>query len=107
MSQLAQAHTGGDATCNSRQDGLMSQLLSVIQLQVCLIICETKLASRYARQRSVSRIIRSHVMASPFALSNRAADVRPGCKTRRIAPTLRQVTDLVYARTSEYFQTFM
>ncbi|GFO32876.1 hypothetical protein PoB_005938100 [Plakobranchus ocellatus] len=31
----------------------------------------------------------------------RDIDVRPGCKTQRIAPTLRQVADLVCARTKE------
>ncbi|GFO40498.1 hypothetical protein PoB_006700300 [Plakobranchus ocellatus] len=46
-------------------------------------------------------------MAPPFPLSNRATDVRPGCKTQRIAPTLRQVADLVCAPTNEreYFKT--
>ncbi|GFO05881.1 hypothetical protein PoB_003238600 [Plakobranchus ocellatus] len=46
-------------------------------------------------------------MAPPFPLSNTATDVRPGCKTQRIAPTLRQVADLVCARTKEreYFKT--
>ncbi|GFO42036.1 hypothetical protein PoB_006854100 [Plakobranchus ocellatus] len=46
-------------------------------------------------------------MAHPFPLSNRATDVRPGCKTQRIAPTLRQVADLVCTRTKEreYFKT--
>ncbi|GFN76091.1 hypothetical protein PoB_000259700 [Plakobranchus ocellatus] len=46
-------------------------------------------------------------MALPFPLSDRASDVRPGCKTHRIAPTLRQVADLVCARTKEreYFKT--
>ncbi|GFN77806.1 hypothetical protein PoB_000431200 [Plakobranchus ocellatus] len=46
-------------------------------------------------------------MAPPFLLSDRAADVRPGCKTQRIAPTLRQVAELVCARTKEreYFKT--
>ncbi|GFN78133.1 hypothetical protein PoB_000463900 [Plakobranchus ocellatus] len=46
-------------------------------------------------------------MAPPFPLSNRASDVRPGCKTQRIAPTLRQVADLVCAPTKEreYFKT--
>ncbi|GFO46993.1 hypothetical protein PoB_007349800 [Plakobranchus ocellatus] len=29
-------------------------------------------------------------MAPPFPLCNRATDIRPGCKTQRIAPTLRQ-----------------
>ncbi|GFN96250.1 hypothetical protein PoB_002275600 [Plakobranchus ocellatus] len=29
-------------------------------------------------------------MASPFPLSKRFADARPGCKTQKIAPTLRQ-----------------
>ncbi|GFN80730.1 hypothetical protein PoB_000723600 [Plakobranchus ocellatus] len=29
-------------------------------------------------------------MAPHFPLSNKGADVRPGCKTQRIAPTLRQ-----------------
>ncbi|GFO41355.1 hypothetical protein PoB_006786000 [Plakobranchus ocellatus] len=29
-------------------------------------------------------------MAPPFLLSNRATDVRPSCKTQRIAPTFRQ-----------------
>ncbi|GFO41095.1 hypothetical protein PoB_006760000 [Plakobranchus ocellatus] len=37
----------------------------------------------------------------PFPFSNRATDVRPGCKTQRIAPTLRQVADLLCARTKE------
>ncbi|GFN98081.1 hypothetical protein PoB_002458700 [Plakobranchus ocellatus] len=46
-------------------------------------------------------------MAPPFSLSNRATDVRPGCKTQKIAPTLRQAADLVCARTKEreYFKT--
>ncbi|GFO18564.1 hypothetical protein PoB_004506900 [Plakobranchus ocellatus] len=59
------------------------------------------------RAATVSRIMRGHVMAPPFPLSNRAADVRPVCKTQRIAPTLRQVADLVCARTKEieYCQT--
>ncbi|GFO05399.1 hypothetical protein PoB_003190400 [Plakobranchus ocellatus] len=37
----------------------------------------------------------------------RASDVRPGCKTQRIAPTIEQVADLVCARTKEreYFKT--
>ncbi|GFO22253.1 hypothetical protein PoB_004875800 [Plakobranchus ocellatus] len=43
--------------------------------------------------------MRDHVMAPPFPLSNRATDVRPGCKTEKIAPTLRQAADLVCART--------
>ncbi|GFO28629.1 hypothetical protein PoB_005513400 [Plakobranchus ocellatus] len=34
--------------------------------------------------------MRGHVMASPFRLSNRATDVRPCCKTQRIAQMLRQ-----------------
>ncbi|GFO01468.1 hypothetical protein PoB_002797300 [Plakobranchus ocellatus] len=55
----------------------------------------------------VSRIMRGHVMAAPFPLSDRASDVRPGCKTQRIAPTLRQVADLMCARIKEreYFKT--
>ncbi|GFO14145.1 hypothetical protein PoB_004065000 [Plakobranchus ocellatus] len=57
------------------------------QLHVGLIICVTKLA---LCATTVSRIMRGHVMAPPFPLPNRAADVRPGCKTQRIAPTLRQ-----------------
>ncbi|GFO09472.1 hypothetical protein PoB_003597700 [Plakobranchus ocellatus] len=46
-------------------------------------------------------------MAPPFPLSNRATEVRPDCKTQRIAPTLRQVADLVCACTKEreYFKT--
>ncbi|GFN94782.1 hypothetical protein PoB_002128800 [Plakobranchus ocellatus] len=40
-------------------------------------------------------------MATPYPLSNRATDVRPGCKTQRIVPTLRQVADLVCAPTKE------
>ncbi|GFN83020.1 hypothetical protein PoB_000952600 [Plakobranchus ocellatus] len=46
-------------------------------------------------------------MAAPFPLSDRASDVRPGCKTQRIAPTLRQVADLMCARIKEreYFKT--
>ncbi|GFO17290.1 hypothetical protein PoB_004379500 [Plakobranchus ocellatus] len=55
----------------------------------------------------VSRIMRGHVMAAPFPLSDRASDVRPGCKTQRIAPTLPQVADLMGARIKEreYFKT--
>ncbi|GFO44634.1 hypothetical protein PoB_007113900 [Plakobranchus ocellatus] len=51
--------------------------------------------------------MRGHLMAAPFPLSDRASDVRPGCKTQRIAPTLRQVADLLCARTKEreYFKT--
>ncbi|GFN80799.1 hypothetical protein PoB_000730500 [Plakobranchus ocellatus] len=46
-------------------------------------------------------------MAPPFPLSNKATDVRPGCKTQRIASTLRQVANLVCARIKEreYFKT--
>ncbi|GFN78130.1 hypothetical protein PoB_000463600 [Plakobranchus ocellatus] len=46
-------------------------------------------------------------MAPPFPLSDRATDVRPGCKTQRIDATLRQVADLVCALTKErgYFKT--
>ncbi|GFO41291.1 hypothetical protein PoB_006779600 [Plakobranchus ocellatus] len=46
-------------------------------------------------------------MAPPFPLSDRASDVRPGCKTQRIVPTLRQVADLMCARIKEreYFKT--
>ncbi|GFN80896.1 hypothetical protein PoB_000740200 [Plakobranchus ocellatus] len=53
------------------------------------------------RAAAVSRIMRGHVLAPPFPLSNRATDVRPGCKTKRIAPTLRQVADLMCAHTKE------
>ncbi|GFO39738.1 hypothetical protein PoB_006624300 [Plakobranchus ocellatus] len=42
------------------------------------------------RAATVSRIMRDHLMAPHFPFSNKAADVRPGCKTQRIAPTLRQ-----------------
>ncbi|GFO20678.1 hypothetical protein PoB_004718300 [Plakobranchus ocellatus] len=51
--------------------------------------------------------MRGHVMAALFPLSNRATDVRPGCKTQRIAQTLRQVADLMCARIKErdYFKT--
>ncbi|GFO43207.1 hypothetical protein PoB_006971200 [Plakobranchus ocellatus] len=51
--------------------------------------------------------MRGNVISPPFPLSDRATDVRPGCKTQRIAPTLRQVADLVCARTKErdYFKT--
>ncbi|GFN99091.1 hypothetical protein PoB_002559700 [Plakobranchus ocellatus] len=51
--------------------------------------------------------MRVHVMAPSFPLSNRATDLRPGYKIQRIAPTLRQVADLVCARTKEreYFKT--
>ncbi|GFN86364.1 hypothetical protein PoB_001287000 [Plakobranchus ocellatus] len=46
-------------------------------------------------------------MAAPFPLSDRASDVIAGCKTQRIAPTLRQVADLVCSRIKEreYFKT--
>ncbi|GFN81584.1 hypothetical protein PoB_000809000 [Plakobranchus ocellatus] len=47
---------------------------------------------------AVSTIMLGHVIAPSFPLSNRATDVRPGCKTQRIAPTLRQVADLMCAR---------
>ncbi|GFO34698.1 hypothetical protein PoB_006120300 [Plakobranchus ocellatus] len=59
------------------------------------------------RAATVSRIMRGHVMAAPFPLSVRASDVRPGCKTQRIAPTIRQVADLLCAhmREREYFKT--
>ncbi|GFO09524.1 hypothetical protein PoB_003602900 [Plakobranchus ocellatus] len=59
------------------------------------------------RAATVSRIMRGHVMAAPFPLSNRATDIRPGCKTQRIAPSLRQVADLMCARIKEreYFKT--
>ncbi|GFN94837.1 hypothetical protein PoB_002134300 [Plakobranchus ocellatus] len=45
-------------------------------------------------------------MAPP--LSNRAVDERQGCNRQSIAPTLRQVADLMCARTKEieYFQTY-
>ncbi|GFN82881.1 hypothetical protein PoB_000938700 [Plakobranchus ocellatus] len=48
-------------------------------------------------------------MAPLFPLSNRATDVRPGCKAQKIAPTLGQVADLVCARMKEreYFKTFI
>ncbi|GFO15446.1 hypothetical protein PoB_004195100 [Plakobranchus ocellatus] len=51
--------------------------------------------------------MRGHVMAAPFPLSDRASDVRPGCKTQRIAPTLREVANLMCARIKEreYFKT--
>ncbi|GFN75962.1 hypothetical protein PoB_000246800 [Plakobranchus ocellatus] len=59
------------------------------------------------RAATVSRIMRGHVMAAPFPLSDRTSDVRPGCKTQRIAPTLRQVADLMCAHIieREYFKT--
>ncbi|GFO04315.1 histone-lysine N-methyltransferase SETMAR [Plakobranchus ocellatus] len=59
------------------------------------------------RAATVSRIMRGHVMALPFPLSNRASDVRPGCKTHRTASTLRQMADLVCAspKEREYFKT--
>ncbi|GFN73743.1 hypothetical protein PoB_000024900 [Plakobranchus ocellatus] len=59
------------------------------------------------REATVSRIMSGHVMAPHIPLSNRVTDVRPSCKTQRIAPTLRQVADLVCARTRvrEYFKT--
>ncbi|GFN87726.1 tetraspanin [Plakobranchus ocellatus] len=46
-------------------------------------------------------------MALLFPLSNRATDLGSGCKTQMIATTLRQVADLVCARTKEreYFKT--
>ncbi|GFN77167.1 hypothetical protein PoB_000367300 [Plakobranchus ocellatus] len=50
------------------------------------------------RAATVTRIMRGHVMAVPFPLSDRASDVRPGCKTQRTAPTLRQVADLMCSR---------
>ncbi|GFN78599.1 hypothetical protein PoB_000510500 [Plakobranchus ocellatus] len=84
----------------------MSQLLSATHRQVSLIICVT-LTGLVILAATVSRIMRGHVMAPPFPLSDRATDVRPGCKSQRIAPTLRQVADLVCALTKEreYFKT--
>ncbi|GFO11521.1 hypothetical protein PoB_003802600 [Plakobranchus ocellatus] len=38
----------------------------------------------------VRRIMRGNVMAAPFPFSNRATNVRPGCRTQKTAPTLRQ-----------------
>ncbi|GFO27292.1 hypothetical protein PoB_005379700 [Plakobranchus ocellatus] len=51
--------------------------------------------------------MRGHVTAPPFPLSDRASDVRPGCKTQKIALTLRQVAVLMCARIKEreYFKT--
>ncbi|GFO06942.1 hypothetical protein PoB_003344700 [Plakobranchus ocellatus] len=82
----------------------MSQLLCATHRQVSLIICVTRLVIRAA---TVSRIMHGDVMELIFPLSNRATDVRPGCKTQRIAHTLRQVADLVCALTKEreYFKT--
>ncbi|GFO27136.1 hypothetical protein PoB_005364100 [Plakobranchus ocellatus] len=59
------------------------------------------------RAATVSRIMRGHVMAPPFPLSNRVTDVRSCCKTQRIASAIRQVADLVCACTKErdYFKT--
>ncbi|GFO47772.1 hypothetical protein PoB_007427700 [Plakobranchus ocellatus] len=59
------------------------------------------------RAATVSRIMCGHVMEAPFPLSDRVSDVRPGCKTQRIAPTLRQVADVMCARITEreYFKT--
>ncbi|GFO40737.1 hypothetical protein PoB_006724200 [Plakobranchus ocellatus] len=53
--------------------------------------------------------MRGHVMAAPVPLSDRASDVRSGCKTQRITPTLRQVADLMCARIKEreYFKTYI
>ncbi|GFN94942.1 hypothetical protein PoB_002144800 [Plakobranchus ocellatus] len=84
----------------------MLPLLCATHRQVSPIFCVTRLASWFAAA-TVSSIMRGHVMASPFPLSNRATDVTSGCKTQRIAPTLRQVADLVCARTREreYFKT--
>ncbi|GFO25777.1 hypothetical protein PoB_005228200 [Plakobranchus ocellatus] len=61
------------------------------------------------RAATVSRIMRGHIMAPPFPLSNRGTDARPGCETQRIAPSLRQVADLVCTCTKEreYFKTFI
>ncbi|GFN97576.1 hypothetical protein PoB_002408200 [Plakobranchus ocellatus] len=42
------------------------------------------------RAATVSIIMRGNVMATPISLSDRGTDVRPGCKTQRIIPTLRQ-----------------
>ncbi|GFN78131.1 hypothetical protein PoB_000463700 [Plakobranchus ocellatus] len=63
------------------------RLLCATHRQVSLIICVTRLASWFARQR--------------------VTDVRQGCKTQRTVPTLRQVADLMCARTKEreYFKT--
>ncbi|GFN80505.1 hypothetical protein PoB_000701100 [Plakobranchus ocellatus] len=52
--------------------------------------------------------MRGHVIAPPFPLPDRASDVRPGCKTQKIAPTLRQVADLLMCarmKEREYFKT--
>ncbi|GFO28208.1 hypothetical protein PoB_005471300 [Plakobranchus ocellatus] len=59
------------------------------------------------RAAKVIRIMHGREMVTPFPLSNRATDVRPGCKTQKIALMLRQVADLVCTRTEEreYFKT--
>ncbi|GFN79925.1 hypothetical protein PoB_000643100 [Plakobranchus ocellatus] len=57
--------------------------------------------------RSVARLLsRSNKAAKRrtpgrLPLKKRATDVRLGCETQRIAPTLRQIADLVCARTKE------
>ncbi|GFO19111.1 hypothetical protein PoB_004561600 [Plakobranchus ocellatus] len=62
-----------------------------------LIMCVTRLASYFARRRSVAYAWSRN--GTLFPLSNRATDVRTDCKTQRIAPTVRQVADLVCACT--------
>ncbi|GFO03769.1 hypothetical protein PoB_003027400 [Plakobranchus ocellatus] len=62
--------------------------------RVASSVCANK-TGLVVRATTVTRIMRGHVMADPFLLSDRASDVRTGCKTQRIAPTLRQVADLV------------
>ncbi|GFO19745.1 hypothetical protein PoB_004625000 [Plakobranchus ocellatus] len=86
----------------------MSQLLCATHRQVSPDNLRNK-TGLVVRAATVSRIMRGHVMAAPFPLSDRASDVRPGCKTQRIAPTLRQVADLMCARIKEreYFKTFI
>ncbi|GFN87727.1 hypothetical protein PoB_001423300 [Plakobranchus ocellatus] len=77
------------------------RLLCFSQLQACLIISVTTLASceyivlyllfgLVVRAAMVSKIMRGHIMALPFPLFNRATNVRQGCKKQKIAPTLRQ-----------------
>ncbi|GFO05459.1 hypothetical protein PoB_003196400 [Plakobranchus ocellatus] len=83
------------------------RLLCATHRQVSLIIILRNETGLVVRAGTVNRIMRGHVMAPPFPLSDRASDVRPGCKTQRIAPTLRQVADLMCARMKErgYFKT--
>ncbi|GFN82813.1 hypothetical protein PoB_000931900 [Plakobranchus ocellatus] len=87
-----------DLVCARIEEREYFKICIVGQVNCCLQ-CGPTLTVRYPPTSSPDN-------GNPFPLSNRAIDVRPGCKTQRIASTLRQVTDLVCAPTKEreYFK---